>query len=213
MSGFKLAAIITIMISFLLVDLLFLFSQAFALDCTKCYPGACSCTVSECANGTLDVYTAACTGTPVKEFVFTNGSFIWTSARTMNYYLQVYCDSGIISSCINLNLTSYLITATTTTTTTTTTTFQKTGCPYDCCVGEFSYLDKYCPEGSVCTNNQCIGSSTTSETVSNQGFQINYSIVGILAIVIIAAVFVFYFFKGRKPEDKWSTLYKKYGSK
>ena len=211
MSNFKL---ITIVLLFLLANFLFLFSETFALDCTNCYPGTCICNITECSSGTLDVYTTLCAGIPIKEFIFANNSFNWTSSQAKNYYLQAYCDSGIKSTCVNVNLTSFaIITTTTTTTTTTTLTPQKTDCPYDCCVGEENYFNRYCPAGYDCINNQCI-SSATSETATqgNQGYQINYSIVGIVAIVIIAAVFLYYFFTGKKKpaEDKWAKLYKKY---
>jgi hypothetical protein len=205
MSNFKLIAIVfSFVLPFLLADLLFLFPQTFALTCNACSPQACYCNITECVNGTLDVYAIACTGIPIKEFIFTNGSFTWTSALAQNYYLQAYCDSGIMSNCNNVNLTSYA-------TTTTTTVLQKTDCPYDCCIAETNYVDRYCPEGYDCISNQCI-STVTTETQENQGYQINYSIIGIVAIVIIAAVFLFYFFTGKKKpeEDRWSALYKKY---
>lgn len=201
------------MLKFYLLAAAFLFgisiflTPVISLDCSACAPGDCYCNVIECPNGTVSVYTTLCTGIPAEKLAFTNNSLTWSNAQAMTYYFQIYCDSGNISNCTKVDLSSFV------TTTTTTTIPQETTCPYDCCVGETNYIDKYCPEGYDCVNNQCIGSSTTETTTSSQGFQINYSIVGILAIVIIAAIFVFYFFKGRKPEDSWSTLYKKYGRK
>lgn len=212
MSKYKLIAIIfSFALPFLLANLLFSFPQTFALSCNVCSPQSCYCNITECVNGSLDVYATVCTGIPMKEFVFTNGSFTWTSALAQNYYLQAYCDSGIMSNCTNVNLTSYAVT---TTTTTTTTTISKSTCPYDCCIAEINYFNKYCQEGYDCISNQCISSSTSETTSGNGGYQINYSIVGIVAIIIIAAVFLFYFLQGRKPkEDRWAALYKKYGRK
>jgi len=215
---------------FFLANFLFLGFSSFALDCSNCVTGACSCSISECNTGSLDIYTSPCTGIPVKEFVFDNGIFSWAKADASNYYFQAFCDSGVRSNCTYVNLASSVSKETnvTTTSTSTTTTITKTACPNECCVGDPNYYTKFCPTGYYCENNQCVQQFAPSETptetvttfnegggISNEssGFQLNYSIIGIVAIVIIAGVLIFYFLRKKpaKTQDKWSELYKKYG--
>lgn len=183
-------------------------AQSFAMDCSNCSPGACVCYISECPTGTLSVYSTNCTGIPKKEFIFSNSTFVWTSALAQNYYFKAYCDNGNSSSCTKVNLTTSV---TTTTTTTTTTTPSLSSCLYDCCIDQPGFYNKYCNPGYDCVNSQCV--AQTSTATPSQGFQINYSLVGIVVIIVVFAVFIYYFLKGRakKPEDKWSKLYKKYG--
>jgi len=192
------------------VNILLLFSNVLALDCSNCEVGACYCHVTECPSGTMSVYLTQCTGIPSKEIIFANSSFVWIGAQAKNYYFEAFCDLGIKSNCTNVNLTSSIVTTTTTTSSTTTTIFvpQKSICPFDCCVGDPDYYSKYCDEGYECMNNQCISTATTQ---SEENPQINYSLIGTIVVVIIVAVFVLYFWKMRKPEDKWKHLYQKYG--
>lgn len=217
---------------------LFQFPQVSAFDCSTCAPGNCYCSISECPTGSLDVYSTQCSGIPVKEFTFANNTFNWTQANANNYYFQVFCDSGAISNCTNADLTSFSnITTTTTTSATsnssTTTTVTRVTCPsiYDCCVGDPNYINKYCSPGYVCNNYQCVSQFPTTTLITSQtpttiaeggseggtggGNQINYSLIGIVAVVIIAGVFIFFVLKGRthknNQEDKWGELYKKYG--
>jgi hypothetical protein len=159
-----------------------------------------------------------CLGIPAKEFVFTNSSFVWTSAQAKNYYFQAFCDNGKISDCTNVNLTSSVVPTSTSTTisTTSTTTYQKPACPYECCVGNSQYLNRNClTEDEECVDNQCVFISTTTttteETVTPNPPEIPYSLIGGIVILIIVLVFAYYFLKGRKPTDKWSELYQKYG--
>jgi len=206
-----------ILIPIAFVATIFMFAiQAFALNCSTCQLGSCFCNVTECSTGSLEVYSSNCTGIPIKEFIFSNSSFNWTSAKALNYNFLVYCDSGTKSNCTNVNLTAYAANVTTTTTSTTIHTTSSTTtaaslkdtCPYDCCVGDPNYFNKYCSEGSDCVNNQCVSSSTTAQS---SGIQINYSLVGLVAVAILVIVFLFYFFAMRKPKDSWGELYKKYG--
>jgi len=200
----------------ILANFLFLLPSAFALNCSLCTVGACYCNVTECSTGSLDVFSTQCTGIPQKEIVFTNSSFVWTGAQASDYYFQVFCGDGTTkSTCTHVNLTS--IVTTTTTTSSTTTTYQKSACPYDCCIADPLYISKYCDEGYECYGNQCIEITTTyaqtTETTENNNSPINYSLIGIVAVLVMVAVFAFYFFRMRKtqPHDKWEDLYKKYG--
>jgi hypothetical protein len=203
-----LSAIFIILAAFAFTFIIPLFTTpVFALDCSQCAVGACVCNVTECVAGTLDVYATACTGIPTEEFIFSNSSFIWSKSQATNYYFQVYCDSGIMSSCTKVNLTFAAIT----TATTTTTAIQISACPRDCCVGELNYYDRYCGEGYDCIDNQCVSSTITTTSEAPSGPQISYSIVGVVVILIAFVIFLFYFLRGRKPEDKWASLYKKYG--
>lgn len=200
------------LIGIFLLSFIFSISEVFALDCTYCAVGTCYCNVTECPSGTMDIYTTQCSGFPVKEFIFANSNFTWMGSQSLNYYFKVLCDNGNTANCTNVNLTSFSIPTTTTTTTTSATTTSsvplQTNCPYDCCIGDPSYYNRYCAEGEQCINNQCIATTTTA---APSGPAINYSLIGIVAIVIIVAVFVFFFIKNRKPSDRWETLYKKYG--
>lgn len=204
---------IAFVVSFILASLAFAFG-IFAMDCSNCSPGACICNIPECSSGTLSVYSTQCSGIPTSEFIFSNNTFVWTSSLAQNYYFKAYCDNGTASNCTKVNLTTY-VTATTTTasaSTTTTTPASLSECPNDCCIDETGYYNKYCDVGYDCVNGQCVTQSTTT-TPGAGGFQISYSLIGIVAIIIVFAVFVYYFFMGRKtrPEDRWSDLYKKYG--
>jgi hypothetical protein len=202
-----------ILIAAFLSSILFLLPSVFALDCTLCTVGACFCNVTECTTGAIDIFTAQCTGIPTKEITFTNNSFVWTGAQAKNYYFQVFCGDGQTkSNCIKVNLTSVAVTTTTSTTSSTTTTFQKLDCPFECCIGEANYITRYCSEGYECSDNQCIEIiTTTSTTTEENNPPISLSLIGILIIVIMAAAFALYFFRNRKPHDKWQDLYKKYG--
>jgi hypothetical protein len=215
---YRIPIFLSVLIIAFITNLAFSFSNVFALDCSLCQVGNCFCNVTECSSGSLSVYLTQCTGIPIKDFTFTNGSFVWTDSEAKNYYLQVFCDSGTISNCKNVDLTSITTstttdtsTSTTTTSTTTTTTFQKLACPseYGCCNGETNYYNKHCNEGYECIDNQCV--ITTTSTTTEPTPQINYSLIGGIAILIVVAVFAYYFLKERQPKDKWSELYKKYG--
>jgi hypothetical protein len=208
-----------ILIIAFLTNLVFLFPNAFAIDCKLCSVGACFCNVTDCSTGSISIFLTPnkCTGIPIKEFTFKNSSFVWIDAQAKNYYFQVFCDSGTKSNCTNVNLISTNVTTTTTTissTTSTTTTLQKSACLFDCCVGDSQYFNKYCDEGYECIDNQCVTTTTTTTTTTTENPpQIPYSLIGGVVILILVAVFVYYFFKGREPKEKWSELYNKYGKR
>jgi hypothetical protein len=206
-----------ILIIAFLTNLVFLFPNAFAIDCKLCSVGACFCNITECSTGSISIYLTPnkCTGIPIKEFTFKNSSFVWIDAQAKNYYFQAFCDLGTKSNCTNVDLTPSTTTTSTTTsfTISTTTTFQKLACLFDCCVGETQYYNKYCDEGYECVDNQCVTTTTTTTTTTENPPQIPYSLIGGVVILILIAVFVYYFFKGREPKEKWSELYNKYGKR
>jgi len=67
---------------------------------------------------------------------------------------------------------------------------QKSDCPeeYECCVDEAGYKNKFCERSdATCIGNKCV----------TPGPSISYSLIGILAAVIVAGVVAFYFMRGR----------------
>lgn len=66
-----------------------------AVSCPSCIIGGCSCSISDCAIGTIDIYSSStCQGNPLFEYSFTGGSFPWFPSDSGTYYMQVLCDDG-----------------------------------------------------------------------------------------------------------------------
>ncbi|MCD6226634.1 MAG: hypothetical protein J7J93_02470 [Candidatus Aenigmarchaeota archaeon] len=83
--------------------------------------------------------------------------------------------------------------STTTTHVTTTTTTELKECPFDCCIGESQYEDKFCGSGYECVNNECVKTGKSSSK--------GLVIVGILIIIIVAVVAFFIIKKGSESKE------------
>jgi len=109
-----------------------IFPSAFALvSCQNCYvnsPNGCTCSISECASGYVDIYqTATCAGQPGYEFSFSNGIFPWFPNSSATYYMMALCDDGLTkSTCSLVSVSAFQITTATTQTQTQQTTQTQT---------------------------------------------------------------------------------------
>jgi hypothetical protein len=84
-------------------------------------------------------------------------------------------------------------TSSTTTTTTSTTTISKTSCPYDCCFGDANHFDKSCGSDSVCANNNCY---VTTSTTTAAGYHISFSLIASSFVSIFLLIFLIYYVFG-----------------
>lgn len=181
------------------------------ISCSGCSTGICTCSVSQCTNGTLYFYhNSDCSDVPYKQFDFISGNMI-TFDMSNTVFTKIVCYNGAVSNCIGISnslfvttttttTTTTITTATTTTTTTTTTSLATTPalsvCPYDCCSSEPSYFDKDCAYGEICTNNVCLSVSTTTTSSSPQ-YKISFSLIASSFISILLLLFLLYFVFGR----------------
>lgn len=79
-----------------------------------------------------------------------------------------------------------------TTTTTTTAEISKIVCPYECCINEPNYYDKYCGEDTACMNHVC--ENTLTETAAApEGPKIDFSLVASAIVSIGLIIFLIYF--------------------
>lgn len=119
-------------IIFAIAASLLVFPSAFALvNCPNCYvnsPNGCSCSVSECASGYVDIYqTATCSGQPGYEFSFSSGIFSWFPNSSATYYMMALCDDGLTKSVCSLaSVSAFQIVTTATQTQTSQTTLTQT---------------------------------------------------------------------------------------
>jgi len=105
-----------------LISTTFLLPISMALiTCDKCETDNCTCHISDCKSGILDVFvTTDCSGAPSYEFVFSNSEIVWSPAETYSYYLTAFCDDSTTKSvCSDIAVKQGTTTSTTTTTTTT----------------------------------------------------------------------------------------------
>jgi len=234
----------------LLVTLSYLSTPSFAftlsgvISCSSiCSTTNCAC-VTNCTEGYFNIYSnSICTGVPVKKIIISNGNI--TFAPTETTYIKILCSDGSVSQCFRVNISSSLVTTTTSTTavstSTTTTTKVLANCPYECCVGETSYKNKFCPSEQTCTNNVCVvtksdcpneccvdDSDYTDKFCENDeascvegkcvspGPSISYSLIGIIAAIIVIVVLAFFFLRGQfggKRIDSYEELKKKWGKR
>lgn len=95
---------------------------------------------------------------------------------------------------------------TTTTTEETTTTFsEKTECPYECCENEPYYYDKYCEEGYVCIENECVKAEEEEEKKKGAGFGWILTLILIFAIAVGVILFL-----RKKAPSTYEELYRKW---
>lgn len=176
---------------------------SFAITCSHCEANNCVCTIEECSSGLLRIYTSSSCRKPAYEYSFDGGEFSWNAAPSGPYYFQVFCANGALSGCINITVNTVGgVTTTSSTVMSSSTTINETGkvrCPLQCCIGDPNYLDKSCPGGGPCKDNECVS-------------QEDYTWVFILVFILIAAVVAFYFFVFRKKMKKetFSELYRKW---
>ncbi len=65
------------------------------VSCPSCIIGGCSCSISDCASGTIDIYSSStCQGNSLFEYTFTGGSFPWFPSNIGTYYMTAFCDDG-----------------------------------------------------------------------------------------------------------------------
>lgn len=89
-----------------------------AVSCPSCIIGGCSCSISDCASGIIDIYSSSsstCQGNPLFEYSFTGGSFPWFPSNIGTYYMQAFCDDGRTHSiCSQVSVVSTSVPITTT---------------------------------------------------------------------------------------------------
>lgn len=218
-------------------------SLACSSSCTTSY---CMC-MSNCTGGYFNLYSSSdCSGITYKKIIISSSNVNFTTASSPTYGKILCSDDMSVSPCYLINLTTAVTTTTTTSaTTTTTTTTTLAACPYDCCVSVPGYQNQYCPTGQLCQNNACVTSksdcpndccvndpnyndkfcSDSSATCTNgkcvtPGPQINYYLIGAIAVVIVVGVVGFYFLrdkivgkKGSSNQQTYDALKKKWGSR
>jgi len=95
-----------LLIIFIPFLILFRISYAISISCDSCIVGDCRCSITDCQNGTLDVYsTSYCTkieNLPI--YAFTDGSINQSPTLAGTYYIKIFCDDGSISECIALSV-------------------------------------------------------------------------------------------------------------
>lgn len=156
-------------------------------------------------------------------------------------YAEVLCsDDNSVSQCYTVTPTTLGTTTTTTSSAaqaTTTTTL--TTCPYECCVSKTGYKNKFCDSGQTCTNNVCVTSKSdcpneccAGEENYNDKFcdgdancvegkciqpgpAISYSLIGIIAAIVVIAVLAFFFLRDQfsGKTDAYEELKKKWGKR
>ena len=184
-------------------------SYAISISCDPCLVNDCQCSITDCDNGTLDVYTKSdCSGIPTYTFAFSGGSKTWSPTDAVNYYLKILCDDSSISDCTSLDVKSIPTTTTTsengedengngnggnggaTTTTTSTTTTSTT---------------------SMITTTTTITAITTTTILEEEEeeFPINWLIV-IIIVIATVGIFVWFRFFRRSKEVEFETLKEKW---
>lgn len=156
----------------------------------------CVCEISgDCTNGNLIVYkTNFLSPLCLPEILDNEAEINWDNCQNPIgiLYVRASCNEGMSPvKEINISFAPLPTTTTTTSTTsttsttistvpTTTTTVGKNPCPYECCVDEVIYEDKYCNSGYNCVDNKCVKAG------GRRGRTIG--IIILLIIVIIAVV-------------------------
>lgn len=210
-------------------------SASASLNCSSsCTTGYCACS-SNCTSGYFNLYpTSDCSGITMKKVIMSNNNFTFTSTYNLTYGKILCSDDKNVSPCYVINLTAAIPTTTTTTTTTTSATTTTTpllaACPYDCCVNLPGYQTRFCSGGQTCQNNACVSSKSdcpndccvndpnyndkfcsdsnavcTNGKCVTPGPQINYYLIGAIAVVIVIGVVVFYFLRDKIAGKKGSS--------
>lgn len=171
-----------------------------AISCDKCSSSQCSCSVSGCSSGFFDTFTAFdCTGLSEIETIFKNYTIVWSPGSYGTFFTRIYCDNGKQTACTRLNVTAPKTTTTSTTTITTTT---RPSCPYDCCVNDPSYKNKFCLNNEDCLNNKCVKPAP----------EIPYNLIlVVIAILLGTLIFAYAFVKKGTKQDAFESLKRKWG--
>ncbi|HDJ96641.1 MAG TPA: hypothetical protein ENG45_01035 [Candidatus Aenigmarchaeota archaeon] len=186
----------------------------------KCEIGkVCECTIEgDCTDGNLLVYngstsTLLCAPPIIK----TSGKIDWDFCMSPGEWVTVIadCEEGQSEREIVMLLkptatTSTSTTSITTSTSTTTTTIPeeaKEECPYECCVDEPGYEDKYCKSGYVCVDNKCV---LEEEEGGKEGRSFVLPLIlAFLILIIVSSVFLL----KKKAPKTYEELYKKWRKK
>jgi len=209
-----------------------------SLACSPCSTSLCKC-ATNCSSGYFSVYpTSSCSGLPAKKIIidYNNVSF----APTGTAYVKILCsDDNSVSQCYTVTPTTQQTTTTTTAAQATTTTTTLATCPYECCVSKTGYKNKFCDSGQTCTNNVCVTSNSDcpneccageanytdkfcngdASCVEGKCIQpgpiISYSLIGIIAAIVVIAVLAFFFLRGQfsTKTDSYEELKKKWGKR
>jgi hypothetical protein len=85
----------------ILISLSFFPVVSASINCPNCFENEnCGCTVNDCANGLVDIYSSAnCVGAPTNEYSFGNGGFSWFPDSAGTYYALALCDDKHSSMC------------------------------------------------------------------------------------------------------------------
>jgi hypothetical protein len=191
----------TILISILVFLSLASISLA-RVRCDDCYIQDCSCSISECSSGTLNIYSVSgCSDAPDFSFTFSDGVLPWQPSSADKYYLMAICDDAETkSSCTSIQVKSGASTETTT--------VAKDPCPttYDCCMNEASYADKPCGVDKFCKDHKCVSTTEGGGMDST-----TLLLVFLLVVLIVAAAAYFLIIKKKKqPKGGYEELYAKW---
>ena len=86
------------------------------VSCSSCNVNSCQCSVSDCSTGVLRVYdTSSCSGIHSISKPFNSSSVIWNPLHSGTNYVRAFCDSGVLSSCLSISVSSNGTTTTATT--------------------------------------------------------------------------------------------------
>ena len=171
----------------------------------------CNCIISgTCTNGNLLVYhkniTTLLCSPKINDSI---ASIEWENCKNPTGYVNIRadCDEGqsdqetILLFAPTTTTTTTIITTTTrrtTTTRATTTTIQiptQRACPYECCVDEPGYRDKYCSPGLTCCPDHTCKKSCEGGLSSKIIFWVA------LAAIIPIVLFLLYVWKGKASEN------------
>jgi len=90
-------------------------------------------------------------------------------------------------------------------------------CPYECCVGDYLFYDKFCDSGYECEGSTC--KKIKTETDDNNGGGWNFIFVDFVIYIVIGLVgvaivyFVIQYINKSKSKTDWKALNKKWGRK
>ena len=75
------------------------------LSCDDCAINSCSCSISNCQSGILEVYKQSeCSSTPSYIYTFSGNEKTWFPESEGKYFLKVSCDDGKESSCTEVGI-------------------------------------------------------------------------------------------------------------
>ena len=112
------------LITLFIIILLFPSLVLAGISCQSCKIGTCTCTISDCDSGIIDIFSASsCSTEPDFEYTFSNGYLDWSPKTARSYYAIALCSDGETkSSCDLITVSSVEVVTTTTKPKVTTTT-------------------------------------------------------------------------------------------